>query len=399
MEGLLEQFAYILRDVNHKHKRYLYELIDWSRKLVIIKGTRKVGKTTLALQYVKESYGLSGKVLYVRSDNMYFSENTLLDLAEEFEKRDGFLLILDEFHKYPYESRDVKEVLNKFENLRLVLIGSSAYDYSALKPPKDLVGEYILYGLSFREFLKFNDTFDGDIIDSEQIVKEHSGIASEMSRNFDPVMHFKSYLEYGYYPFYRENRRGTAIIAQDIFNSILENDLVYAKSVKIDNVHGIKKMLELSFKGHDNINPGSIAKEVGFGRGTVLQYFNYLDEAGLIFAYKPEEKSGKVSLSKPSVIYPANTVLSKVMFYRKNSQRFVNESFFISQLRVSNQIRVGGRPTFFEINGKYKFLLSDPKPNAQKKILSSVKPVYQVVDDIEIGIGSKIPLWIFGFMY
>ena len=59
--------------------------IDWHDRLIGIKGARGVGKTTLLLQYIKQNLPIS-QTLYVSLDNIYFSSNLLVDLADEFVK-------------------------------------------------------------------------------------------------------------------------------------------------------------------------------------------------------------------------------------------------------------------------------------------------------------------------
>jgi len=74
----------------------------------------------------------------------------------------------------------------------------------------------------------------------------------------------------------------------------------------------------------------------------------------------------------------------------------LRESFFVSQIKVNYTIKYSNIGDFqvdnsaiFEIGGK----------NKSFKQIKDVKNSYVVADNIEIGFGNKIPLWLFGFLY
>ena len=96
--------------------RKLIEQINWDAQLIAIKGARGVGKTTLMLQYIKLNYPqYSREVLYCSLDAVYFSNHSLLDLTDKFYKNGGKHLFLDEVHKYPNWSREIKEIYDGIE--------------------------------------------------------------------------------------------------------------------------------------------------------------------------------------------------------------------------------------------------------------------------------------------
>lgn len=72
------------------------------------------------------------------------------------------------------------------------------------------------------------------------------------------------------------------------------------------------------------------------------------------------------------------------------------ETFFYNQTRKDHEVCFSGTGDF-EVDGKYTF-----EVGGRGKGFGQVKDVpdsYVVNDDVEIGVGNKIPLWLFGFLY
>ena len=163
MRTLYQKFETLLQNTTTDFKRYLYEKVSWDNRMIGIIGARGVGKTTMILQHIKENLD-SKKALYVSADDMYFGENRLLDLADEFYKSAGEYLFIDEIHKYPDWSRELKNIYDSFPALKIVFTGSSVLDI--LKGSADLSRRAIIYklqGLSFREYLKLFHNYETEV--------------------------------------------------------------------------------------------------------------------------------------------------------------------------------------------------------------------------------------------
>jgi predicted AAA+ superfamily ATPase len=155
MRTLYQKFETLLQNTTTDFKRYLYENVSWDSRMIGIIGARGVGKTTMILQYIKENLD-NKKALYVSADDIYFGENKLVDLADNFYKNAGEYLFIDEIHKYSDWSQELKNIYDSFPSLKVVFIGSSVLDI--LKGSADLSRRVLIYklqGLSFREYLKF----------------------------------------------------------------------------------------------------------------------------------------------------------------------------------------------------------------------------------------------------
>ncbi len=155
METLNAIYKDILEKTDTDFVRYLYEKINWDARLLAITGARGTGKTTLILQHIKLSNS-AARSLYVSADNIYFSKNNLFELANTFYKYGGKQLFIDEVHKYPNWSREIKNIYDSFPEMKIVFTGSSILDlYKGFGDLSRRLIHYNLNGLSFREYLYF----------------------------------------------------------------------------------------------------------------------------------------------------------------------------------------------------------------------------------------------------
>ncbi len=396
MESLYEQFAFKLRNVDYKHKRYLYDKIDWAGKLVIIKGTRKVGKTTLALQYVKNNYKLDENVLYVSSDNFYFSDNTLKSLVEKFVQNGGKHLFIDEIHKYPEWTDEINYVLNKYDELKIVLIGTAVIDFSFNEFLNKHAKVYELRGLSFREFLLFKMGTNFETFSFNDILESHVIIASKISKEIDPLFYFSAYLKYGYYPFFISHRNEFIDILSEAIANILESDLTYAQKFDFKNIHKIKKLLYgIAQNRGQKPNIKKMSEEINATRGTVLQYIDYLHKANVLNILK-EIGAEDSYLAKPETIFLNNTNLFYALGLNNEMNSFVGKTFLQNQLSFANELNFSTKVDLI-VNSEYEFVMNNS--SSDKQTFFNLDKIFFPTENIEIGVKNNIPLWIFGFMY
>jgi predicted AAA+ superfamily ATPase len=102
--------------------------------------------------------------LYTSLDDLYFLENTVVSLAKEFVQQGGTHLFLDEVHKYPNWSREIKLIYDQFPKLKTVFTSSSMLEI--YKEESDLsrrAVSYFLKELSSREFTYFEKNYTSNI--------------------------------------------------------------------------------------------------------------------------------------------------------------------------------------------------------------------------------------------
>ncbi|MEZ5197001.1 MAG: AAA family ATPase [Bacteroidales bacterium] len=396
MENLINKSHRKVQSSNVTFKRFLIDEIHWEDRLIGIKGARGVGKTTMLLQYIKEYLPTGSSPLYVSLDDLYFSSNRLYDLAEEFIKYGGTHLFLDEVHRYPDWAPEIKLIYDDFPELKVVFTGSSILEISNARA--DLSRRaivYILPGLSFREYLNFmGNAFEK--IELQDILLNHEQIAAKISYEQKILPKFNEYLEWGYYPFFREYKTNFADRLREVVNLILDYDLMMVKKIPVDALIKLKKLLYIlcnSVPFKPNIS--KLSEVTGISRNTLVNYLNVLEESAILNLLHTDS-SGIGYLRKPEKVYLENTNLIYALSQEKPETGTIRESFFLNQLRIQHQVVFKNKGDFF-VDNKYLFEVGG-RSKSQKQIAGEPDS-YIAADGIEVGFKNKIPLWLFGFMY
>lgn len=376
-------------------KRYLYPRINTNNQLIAIVGARGVGKTTLLLQLGNEYP--KDKVFYVSLDDLFFGDMTLYGLAEQFSQLGGELLLLDEVHKYPNWSRELKLIYDDFPTLKTICTSSSILDiYKGESDLSRRVISYTLKALSFREYLQF---FEGHSFPSytlHEIIENHEDIARTISQDIKPLAHFKNYLKIGAFPFYNANEDEYYQQLIRTINLILEVDLPSIQNIDYQNITKIKRLLYILAKNVPfTPNVSKLSERIMLPRNTLVQVFQWLSKAQLIHSYFKTGKSIS-SLNKPDKIWIHHTNISYALAQSTPDISSLRESFFLSQLSDLHQISLPPKGDFlidetytFEIGGRHK----------QMKQIQDIEQAYLAKDDMEIGALNSIPLWVFGMLY
>jgi len=389
MRTLYQKYETLLINTTTNFKRYLYKKVSWNSRMVGIIGARGVGKTTMILQYIKENLD-SKKALYVTADDIYFSKNRLIELADDFYKNAGEYLFIDEIHKYKDWSRELKNIYDSFPGLKVVFTGSSILDI--LKGSADLSRRAIVYklqGLSFREYLNFFHHHEMDSYSLEQIIKNEVNLTNIKH----PLPLFKDYLRRGYYPFGAENeidlRLGQIIV------QTLETDIPQYANLNIGTSRKLKRLLSIIAESVPfKPNFSKIAQIINVSRNSLDDYFLYMEKAGLIGQLR-NETSGIRGLGKVEKVYLDNTNIIFNLVGDKSNLGNIRETFFFNQMRVNNDVLSSKKSDFiinnytFEIGGK----------NKQQKQIEKDGKSFVVKDEIEYGYRNVIPLWAFGMNY
>ena len=398
MEKLVERFIIRMRGISPSFKRYLYNDIDWNNRLIAIKGSRGVGKTTLILQFIKENFKIDSTVLYVSLDDIHFQAHSLVDVAEEFYKNGGKHLFLDEVHKYSNWSLELKNIYDNYQDLKIVFTASSILEI--YKGDADLsrrAVSYELKGLSFREYLNLEKKADISPFELTNILENHLEIATEITAGIKILPQFKQYLKIGYYPFYKEGENAYYQKLNNIVNLILETDITSIYRTEYQTILKLKKLMYViatSVPFQPNITKLS-EKIDTTSRSSTLQYLDYLEKANLITNLKTSAK-GNNYLVKPDKIYLENTNLMYALGNVIKEDGNIRETFFLNQVSQKSQVNTS-KASDFLVNNKYTFEVGGK--NKGKSQIEGHEDAYLASDNIEIGFGNKIPLWMFGMLY
>lgn len=400
MKQLFSIFYKHLERTSDRFERYLSKEIKWNNRLIAITGARGCGKTTLLLQHIKKEYGnYPEKVLYASLDNIWFSNNRLYDLAHDFLIMGGECLFLDEVHKYTNWSREIKNIYDDFPEIKIVFTGSSMLEI--FKADSDLsrrAVHYLLQGMSFREYLIFEGLLNEALpaYSLEDILNNHVPIAAEINKKIKPIPAFRDYLQYGYYPYYKEDKDTYPERVLQTFNTIIESDLPNVENIDIHSVHRIKKLFYiLSTLVPFTPNISKLSKEMEVTRQSLMNYLHYLNKAQAIMTLE-KDAFGMSQMVKPEKIYLQNTNYMYAINQEKVDVGNLRETFFFNQLRVKYPVNYVP-DTDFKVNKKYHFEIGGK--NKKQKQIKSLENAYLALDDIEIGFKNEIPLWLFGMLY
>jgi predicted AAA+ superfamily ATPase len=379
-------------------KRYLWPEVNWNDRLIIVAGARGVGKTTLLLQYLKERFPRDGTALFASLDGLFFSSHTLVDLAESFVQQGGKFLALDEVHKYPGWSREVKIIYDQFPGLQLVLSGSSAVEL--LRGEGDLSRRariYRMYGMSFREYLHYDHGYFFPPMKLDEMLDHLTEASVQISGQIKPLQYFSDYLRLGYYPFFKEDEPGYHDRLRQIVNVVIESDIPAVFSTDYQATMGIRKLLGLLTEMMPyKPNIQKLSEQVGLSRETLIKYLQYLGKADVLQLLYSEAK-GVSLLNKPEKVYLHNpNLIWALSGYGALNKGSLRETFFLNQLSALHEVRYGRQGDFL-VDGKFTFEVGGAKKDSSQ--IRDIPNAWIAADDVEIGVGRRAPLWLFGFLY
>ena len=398
MENLFKMFYQLLSRTDLAFIRYLYPKIRWNNRLIGITGARGTGKTTILLQYIKRNFGNAPKeILYVSLDNIWFSNNRLIDLISDFDKMGGKYLFLDEVHKYGNWSQEIKNAYDNFPDLKIVFTGSSMLEiYKGNADLSRRAVHYELHGMSFREFINYDQNIEFETFTLEDILQNHIEIASAINKRIKPLPLFHRYLKEGYYPYYKEDSEIYGERLLHTVNVILETDLPSIENIEI---HTMKKIKQLLFVIAQRVpfspNISELATILETSRKSLLNFLTTLEKAHLINLLQQNTSRLKI-LAKPEKIYLNNTNLACALETEKPDTGNLRETFFFNQLKAVSDI-TSAHKADFTVNNRYIFEVGG-KNKGHEQIMG-LENAYLALDHQEYGFGNKIPLWLFGMLY
>ncbi|MDD4086174.1 MAG: AAA family ATPase [Bacteroidales bacterium] len=398
MERLIEKHQRRIAFTQTDFVRSIMYEINWQARLIGIKGARGVGKTTLLLQYIKMNFGrIPEKALYVSLDNIWFSKNTLSELADKFVKQGGTHLFLDEVHKYPEWSVELKNIYDDYPELSIVFTGSSMLEI--LNARADLSRRAVVYtlqGLSFREYLNLTNQTNFKAYTLHDILENHPEISQHIVKQIKPLQFFAQYLKAGYYPFFLEQADLYFQRLEEVVNMILEIELPQLKQLNLAYLPKIKQLLYIiAVSAPFTPNISNLSERIGINRETLLSYLWYLNQAQLIANIYRDSK-GITRLQKPDKLFLENTNLMFALSSDTMNKENMHETFFVNQLKYQHRVEIAEQADFFidnrytiEIGGKTK----------RRRQIKDLENAFIAADDLEFGFENKIPLWLFGFLY
>lgn len=375
--------------------------INWDTPLLALRGPKGVGKSTIMRQYIKQHYALSDRtVLYCSCDGAYFASHSLLDLAEQFYKSGGKHLFLDEIHKYPNWSCEIKEIYDCYPTMRIVISGSSLLQLT--EGDADLSRRCINYdiqGLSFREFLHFYKNITLPKYSLEQILSNPWTLAEEVNDKCRPLQYFQEYLQYGYYPYYLvlKNNIDYYSSIEQVVGYIIDDELPRICKVDVQNTRKIKALINiLAISVPYEIDIKRFSIQSALQRSTIIEYFNYLNKAKIIHQLYSDYINVK-KMQKPDKILMDNSNMLYALASQQVNIGTVRETFAVNQLSHSHLVEYAKSGGDLRVDGQYIFEIGGADKSYEQ--IAGKPNSFILADDIEYPNGNKLPLWIIGFLY
>jgi len=399
MDVLISQFKRRMTGISLALVRECIHEVAWDEKLSAIIGPRGVGKTTLMLQYIKQHYADNlGEVLYATTESLYFVQNTLIDLAERFVTNGGKHLFLDEIHRYPDWSREIKLIYDTYPELKVTISGSSLLQI--LNSEADLSRRCIWYnmqGLSFREFLQFYKGIDLPVFSLDNIIQKPDEVCHDVNALCHPVPLFHEYLQVGYFPYYLEGEERYYERVANVVDYVIGTELPMVCKVETVNVRKLQMLL--------NVVAGLVPYELDISkmalmlqasRNTVITYLRYLSMSKVINLLYSDLQSLK-KVQKPDKMYLENPNMLYALCLEKTNIGTARETFVVNQLGYQHRIEYGKKNGDFKIDGKYVFEVGGATKTFDQ--VAGLPDSYILADDIEWPVGNKLPLWLAGLLY
>ena len=372
--------------------RELYYEIDWSQRLIGIKGFRGVGKTTFLLDYIRKNYGNSRDCLYVNLNDFYFAKRRIFSFADEFYKRGGKILVLDQIHKYEEWSKDLRQCYDELPGLNIVFSSSPVLRIlEGNNGLKDIASIYHLEGLSFREFLNFRTGERFPKLSLADLLSRHREIVPGIINKVRPLAFFPEYLKSGFYPYFIRNPEFYRESLLRHVNLALEIDVTYLNQIELKYLPKLRKLLQL-IGGQMPLSPNvsKISAEIETSRATVINYLHYLKNARLINLLFSTSTNGQ--LQKPDQVYLQNTNLLHIVAPDNINNRNLRLTFFYNQMGYHHKVSSSSEYDF-KVDNQFDFAIGGKYTQADRE------NSFAAADMIEIGEGNVIPLWLFGFLY
>ena len=395
MEAFFRTHAYLVEHTNAPVRRTLMDEINWDDRMIGIKGTRGVGKTTFLLQYAKEKFGAHDKrCLYVNMNNFYFQGKGIADFAGDFVNNGGKVLLIDQVFKQPNWSTELRKCYDSYPNLKIVFTGSSVMRLKEENPElHSIVESYNLRGFSFREYLNLMTGNNFHAYTLDEILHNHEHIIKDILPLISPMKYFSDYIHHGFYPFFLEHANFSENLLKTM-NMMTEVDILLIKQIDLKYLTKIKKLFYLlAVEGPKAPNISNLAHEIQTSRATVMNYIKYLADARLINMIYPigeefPKKPSRVMLHNPNLLYAIYPILV-------NEQELM-EIFFVNTMWKDHKVNQASKEHVFIVDNTKKFRICNAKGEHKLRYNSDI--VYARYNT-EVGKDNRIPLWLLGFLY
>ena len=395
MDYLHRTHSALLRQGKPGFQRALMNEINWEDRIIGIRGSRGVGKTTFLLDYARRHYAPeSAECLYINLNQFSFTTIRLVDFAEKFVRQGGRRLLLDQVFKYPGWMSEFKECYYRYPELHIVFTASAVMNLEEEDPElARLASVYHLAGFSLREFIHLDNGIALPTLQLEDIMERTPQVLGDLFPALNPGLWMDRYLEYGYYPFHLEHRLYSENLLKTL-NMTLEVDLLFIKQLDQRLLHKLRKLIYLLAQRPplQLLNVSQLASEIETSRSTVMNYMRYLSDARVLRSiYRSEDTES----GKPAMAYLGNPNLYHVLGQEACDRSELLRTFVFNQLSKEHDFRLSprGARSLFEIDGRWLLQIEDSLEGRYRS------DRHYALRQGDFTRDKSIPVWLFGFLY
>ncbi len=395
VEGLIKTTNRLISAEDLSYRRNLNSEIEYDARLIIIKGFRGTGKTTLLLQHLKENLSPNDSV-FLSLDNIFFAEHRFLDTIDYFYERGYRTFILDEVHRYIGWSIELKNVYDSYPDVKVLATSSSALDI--MKGEEDLSRRADLYrlrGLTFHEYLRYEHDITIPTVDFETLLKSTDDFAEAYYHKYDLSRKFNSYLKKGYYPYSKNSGKNYYPKLLSALNQVIDIDLPAIFNIDYESTRQIKKLLSvISRIAPFTPNVSKLSRDLGISRNSILLFIDYLESADVISTIKSGKKSDS-AMTKPDKILLENTNLIYALAHDANKGT-IRETYVVNALKANHTVTTPAKGDIL-LDQKYTIEIGG-KSKSMHQIYDMPNPIL-IKDDIVSGGDGVLPMWMLGFLH
>lgn len=397
MEQLRLKSNHLISEAPTTYSRSIDKDIDWSDRLIGVIGPMGVGKTTLLLQQAKTEYGIDPAALYLSLNDIYLAGHSLLQFAADFRSKGGRHLFIDDIHKNPLWSLEIKNIYDSLPDMKITFAGSSIIEmvkhFANLSQRAHI---YNLPALSFREYLAKEGVAHFSKIDLQLLLNNHVELASELAPGLNPNLHLNDYITKGYYPLRTEGYEAFKRKLECFVHETLEMDMNYLEGYDSRNAYKLKQLVNIIAQNAPfKPNLVKISDTIGVHRNTLIGYFFHLERTKLISLLYPAGENVSI-LQKPERVYLGNPNLARLFSQVSPTRDTLITNFAISQLVAQYSVQLA-QSNMLLVDGKWSIAIAQPSGRIRKP--KSGEAFYTLVDGFEVGTANRIPLWMIGLIY
>lgn len=337
---------FIERQIHKKIRNFLKE-----RQIIVITGMRRVGKTTLVKELLREIE--SENKVYIDLQQVenreMFSDKNFDNILLQLKNKNGLdlsqkmYIAIDEIQLVP-ELPGIIKYLYDHNDIKFIVTGSSSY-YMKNLFTESLSGRKIIfevYPLDFEEFLNFKNIKHGN--GGDFLISTISGSGYGFFKAY-----YEEFIEYGGFPevVLANSLEVKKEMLRDIINSYINIDVeTLSDFKKKEDFYKLVKIL--AGQVGSRLDYAKLSKIVGISDVTLRNYLKFLEDTYLIRRISVFTNSREKEITKAQKLYFSDTGLANILADLSGGAKFENTIF--NQLKHFGEVRYYALKTGREID-------------------------------------------------